>query len=93
MAEKNKNQPKDKIRFGNISLVQWENKNQKGKTFDSFSINKTVRRFDENDPTSFKGRLLSINGLSKVDLSLIKQAITEHEERYIKSITGLKEGA
>jgi len=91
MAKQNINQPKDRIDLGSISLVQWENM-KNGKAFDSFSINKTVRKIDESDSSRFTGRFLSINGLTKHDLSMIKQAILELEER-ISGISCLKEGA
>lgn len=91
MAKQNINQPKDRIDLGSISLVQWENM-KNGKAFDSFSINKTVRKIDESDPSRFTGRYLSINGLTRHDLSMIKQTILEFENK-TSGVTCLKEGA
>lgn len=91
MAKQNINHPKERIDLGSISLVQWEN-SKNGKAFDSFSINKTVRKIDESDPSRFTGRFLSINGLTRHDLMMIRQAIVELDER-MSGVTSLREGA
>ena len=76
MAKKQKkNRPKERVRSGKISLLQWENSNGNGETFESFSINKTVTRTDDSDRSRFTGQILSLNGLTKRDLTDVKNVI------------------
>ena len=76
-------QPKEKVSFGKISLALWENSNGDGDVFESFSLNKTVVRRDDNDRTRFTGQIISLNGLTKNDLSCVKQAIAEMESKVL----------
>ncbi|RJX20066.1 MAG: hypothetical protein C4575_07315 [Desulforudis sp.] len=72
-------QPKEKVRFGKIGLALWENTNRDGKCFNSFSLNKTIVKQDENDKSRFCGQRVSINGLTWADLRNIVQAVSEME--------------
>lgn len=81
MAKQKSNKPKERITNGRISLLKWENSNGNGKTFESFSLNKTVMQRNKTDSSKFTGRFLSLNGLTKTDLVTIKQVITEMEEK------------
>lgn len=80
MAKQKNNKPKERIGIGRISLLKWENKHN-GKTFDSFSLNKTVMKRNRTDKTKFSGQLLSLNGLTRTDLEHIKQAISEMQAK------------
>jgi hypothetical protein len=77
--EKQKNKPKEKIKVGRISLLKWENSNGNGEVFNSFSINKTLMKRNEEDPSKFEGQVFSLNGLTMSDLEAIKEAIKEIE--------------
>ena len=90
MANKKNNKPKERIVCGRISLLQWKNSNGNGETFDSFSINKTVMQRNKKDKTKFSGQFLSLNGLTKTDLTNLKQAITEMEDKML-GVDGLEE--
>jgi hypothetical protein len=76
------NKPTERIRIGRISLLRWENSNGDGEAFISFSINKTVMKRKEDDPSRFEGQVFSLNGLTSYDLAAIKEAVTEMEEKY-----------
>ena len=75
--ETKKNKPKQKIRIGRVSLLQWENTNPEGEVFTTFSLNKTQFKRDESNPSRFEGQVFSLNGLTKNDLEAIKKAVEE----------------
>ena len=75
------NKPKEKIKNGRISLLKWENTNGEGEVFTSFSLNKTLMKRDEEDPSRFEGQVFSINGLTIYDLEAVKEVITEMQEK------------
>jgi len=75
--EKHKNKPKERIEVGRISLLQWENANGGGEVFTSFSLQRTVTKRNEEDPSKFEGQVFSLNGLTMGDLEAIKEAIEE----------------
>lgn len=79
--EVQKNKPIDRIKAGRISLLRWENRNNEGEEFTSFSINKTLMKRNKDSPSKFEGRVFSLNGLTKNDLEAIIQVITEMEEK------------
>jgi hypothetical protein len=79
--EKQKNKPKERIRVGRISLLKWENSNGNGEVFNSFSLNKTLMKRNEEDPSKFEGQVFSLNGLTMNDLEAIQEAIKEVQER------------
>ncbi len=83
------NKPVQKVAFGNVSLLCWENKNSSGELFNSFSLNKTVMKRNNNDCTEFSGKVFSLNGLTKHDLQNVKLAISEMEDSL--SEDGLRE--
>ncbi len=78
--EKQKNKPKGKIKVGRISLLKWENSNGNGEVFNSFSLNKTFMKRNEEDHSKFEGQIFSLNGLTMSDLEAIKEAIKEVQE-------------
>ena len=80
MKKQKNNKPLERISNGRISLLKWENSNN-GKTFESFSLNKTVMQRNKTDATKFTGRFLSLNGLTKSDLLTIKQLVTEMTDK------------
>jgi len=80
--EKQKNKPKERITIGRISLLKWENFNGAGEVFVTFSLNKTVMKRREDDPSKFEGQVFSLNGLTSYDLAAIKEAVKEMEEKY-----------
>ena len=82
MENKKNNKPKEKIRVGRISLLKWENSNGDGEVFTSFSLNKTVMKRRQDDPSRFEGQIFSLNALTNYDLAAIKEAVTEMEEKY-----------
>ena len=71
------NKPKEKIRVGRISLVKWENTNQQGEVFTTYSLSKTQIKRTDDDPSKFEGRVFTIHGLTKSDLEAINQAVSE----------------
>ena len=75
------NKPKEKIRNGRISLLKWENFNPQGEVFTSFSLNKTLMKRNEEEPSKFEGQVFSLNGLTINDLDAIKEVIEEMEEK------------
>jgi len=82
MEKQKNNKPIERIRVGRISLLRWENSNGDGEVFISFSINKTVMKRKEDDPSRFEGQVFSLNGLNSYDLAAIKEAVKEMEEKY-----------
>ncbi len=78
--ERQKNKPKERIKVGRISLLKWENSNGNGEVFNSFSLNKTSTKRNEEDPSKFEGQVFSLNGLTMSDLEAIKEAIKEVQE-------------
>jgi hypothetical protein len=74
------NKPIDRIKEGRISLLRWENTNGDGEVFTSFSLNKTMMRKNEDEPSKFEGQVFSLNGLTKHDLESIKEVIGEIQE-------------
>jgi len=72
-----KNKPIENIRQGRISLLKWENSNKYGEPFTSFSLNKTIMKRSEDDPSKFEGQLFPLNGLTKEELKAIKELIDE----------------
>ena len=75
------NKPIDRIEEGRISLLRWENTNKQGEVFTSFSLNKTMMRKNEEEPSRFEGQVFSLNGLTKHDLEAIKEVIEELQEK------------
>ena len=71
------NKPIEKIKEGRISLLKWENSNKYGEPFTSFSLNKTIMKRSEDDPSKFEGQVFSLNGLTKKDLTDITELIGE----------------
>lgn len=78
--EKQKNKPKDRVEVGRISLVRWENSSGGGEVFTSFSLQRTVTKRNEDDPSKFEGQVFSLNGLTMRDLEAIKEAIEQMQE-------------
>ncbi len=76
------NKPTERIRIGRISLLRWENSNGNGEVFVSFSLNKRVMKRNEENPSKFEGQVFSLNGLTNYDLTAIKEAVKEMEEKY-----------
>jgi hypothetical protein len=74
------NKPIERIKEGRISLLKWENSNRYGELFTSFSLNKTVMKRSEDDPSKFEGQVFSLNGLTKKDLKDTKELIEEMME-------------
>jgi hypothetical protein len=72
-----KNKPIENIKEGRISLLKWENSNKYGEPFTSFSLNKTIMRRSEDDPSKFEGQFFNLNGLTKKDLKAITGLIEE----------------
>ncbi len=79
------NKPKEKIRVGRISLVKWENTNQQGEVFKTYSLSKTLIKRSDDDLSKFEGRVFTIHGLTKTDLESINQAVSE---MYDKDVEG-----
>ncbi len=71
------NKPIESIKEGRISLLKWENSNKYGEPFTSFSLNKTIMKRSEDDPSKFEGQVFSLNGLTKKDLEDITELIGE----------------
>ena len=82
MEKQKNNKPKERIRIGRISLLRWENFNGAGEVFVTFSLNKTVMKKREDDPSKFEGQVFSLNGLTSYDLAAIKEAVKKLEEKY-----------
>jgi hypothetical protein len=78
------NKPKEKIKEGRMSLLRWENSNNYGELFTSFSLNKTLMRRNQDEPSKFEGQVFSINGLTMSDLEAIKEVKTEMQENLEK---------
>ncbi len=76
-----KNKPIEKIKEGRISLLSWENTDEQGQKFISFSLSKTAYKKRIDDPSKFEGQTYNLNGLTKNDLDAIKKLITEMEEK------------
>ena len=79
--ERQKNKPKERIKVGRISLVKWENSNGNGEVFNSFSLNKTLMKRNEEDPSKFEGQVFSLNGITMSELEAIKEAIEKMQQR------------
>ena len=79
--EKQKNKPKVRIRVGRISLLKWENSNRNGEVFNSFSLNKTLMKRNQEDPSKFEGQVFSLNGITMSELEAIKEAIEKMQQR------------
>ena len=79
--ERQKNKPKERIKVGRISLVKWENSNGNGEVFNSFSLNKTLMKRNQEDPSKFEGRVFSLNGITISELEAIKEAIEKMQQR------------
>lgn len=75
------NKPKEKLRVGRISLLKWENTNQQGEVFTTYSLSKTLIRKCDDDPSKFEGKVFTIHGLTAGDLESISQVLQEMQDK------------
>lgn len=76
-----KNQPLDKIRFGHIAVTIWENKSSEGKSFHSFTVERTY--------TDTEGKPQSTASFGRSDLLILAEALrVAHGRSYVHTING-----
>ncbi len=84
MARKNSvSKPKEKVVVGKVSVACWENRARNGELFDCFSISKTVLQRNSENRSEFTGKVFSLNGLTRTDLTSIRQALDEIEAKLV----------